>query len=130
MSEEAHPHPPAPSPTGQEKGSLLDTVAQLLIAVADPESIILFGSYARGDYTKDSDLDLLVILPTVEDRVEEMARLRMALWDVPMAIDVVVFSRDEVEERQHLRGTMLFHAVREGQVLYDAIIFAREPGEC
>ncbi|HEY8687407.1 MAG TPA: nucleotidyltransferase domain-containing protein [Chloroflexota bacterium] len=99
---------------------MLDAVARLLVAAANPESVILFGSYARGDYTKDSDLDLLVILPTVEDRIEEMARLRMALWDVPMAIDVVVFSRDEVEERQNLRGTMLFHAVREGQVLYDA----------
>lgn len=57
---------------------MLDAVARLLVAAANPESVILFGSYARGDYTKDSDLDLLVILPTVEDRIEEMARLRMA----------------------------------------------------
>ncbi len=121
MSEGGTPSSPGLFSRGAGEGeSVLDAVARLLVAAANPESVILFGSYARGDYTKDSDLDLLVILPTVEDRIEEMARLRMALWDVPMAIDVVVFSRDEVEERQNLRGTMLFHAVREGQVLYDA----------
>jgi predicted nucleotidyltransferase len=103
-----------------EIAETIETAARLLVEAAHPEKIILFGSYARGDFTKDSDLDLLVILPAVADRMEEMARLRMVLRDVPMAIDVVVYSRDEVEERQHLRGTMLYHALHEGKLLHDA----------
>ena len=40
---------------------------------------MLFGSYARGDAREDSDLDLLVIEPRVDDRAKEMVRLRRVL---------------------------------------------------
>lgn len=99
---------------------LINSATRLLVEEAQPERIILFGSYARGDFTRDSDLDLLVIVPVVEDGIEEMARLCLVLREVPMALDVVVYSRDEVKERRHLRGTMLYHALHEGRVLYDA----------
>jgi predicted nucleotidyltransferase len=99
---------------------LLSEATRLLVEAAHPEEIIVFGSYARGDFDGGSDLDLLVILPAVVDRIGEMARLRLALRDIPMAMDVIVYSRDELEERGHLRGTMLYHALREGRVLYDA----------
>jgi hypothetical protein len=49
-----------------------------------------------------------------------MVRLRLVLRDIPMAIDVIVHPRDEMEEWRHLRGTMLYHALREGRVLHDA----------
>jgi predicted nucleotidyltransferase len=100
--------------------SLLDDVRRRLVEAAHPDKIILFGSYARGDFHEQSDLDLLVILPAVQSRFDEMIRLRSVLRDIPMAIDVVVYSVDRVNERQHLRGTMLYHALREGRVLYDA----------
>jgi hypothetical protein len=48
------------------------------------------------------------------------ARLRRILKNIPMAIDVVMCSRDDVEERQDLHGTRLYHALRRGKVLYDA----------
>jgi predicted nucleotidyltransferase len=98
----------------------IETAARLLVEAAHPEKIILFGSYARGDFTKDSDLDLLVILPGSVNQAEEMVRLRMVLRDIPMPIDVIVYCRDEVERRRHLRGTMLYHALREGRVLHEA----------
>lgn len=98
----------------------IEGATRRLVDAAHPEKIILFGSYGRGDFDQRSDLDFLVILSTVEDRIEEMIRLRRVLKDIPMAIDVVVYSRADVEERQHLRGTMLYHALREGKVLHDA----------
>jgi uncharacterized protein len=99
----------------------LGEVTRLLVEAAHPEKIILFGSYARGDFDEDSDLDLLIILPTVVDRFEEMIRLRLVLRDIPMPIDVIVYSRADVEERQHLRGTMLYHALREGRILHTSL---------
>lgn len=99
---------------------LLDEATRVLVEAAHPEKIIVFGSYARGDIDEGSDLDLLIILPIVVDRFEEMHRLRLVLRDIPMAIDVIVYSRADVEERQHLRGTMLYHALREGRILHDA----------
>lgn len=99
---------------------LISDATRPLIEASNPERIILFGSYSRGDFTKDSDLDLLVIVPRVVDRIQEMARLRLVLRNIPMAIDVVVYSCDEVEEREHLRGTMLYHALHQRRVLHDA----------
>lgn len=106
--------------TPAETTRMIERAAQLLIEAAHPEKIILFGSYARGDFDQGSDLDLLIILSSVENRADEMVRLRRVLEGIPMAIDIVVYSAREVEERRHLRGTMLFHALQEGKVLYDA----------
>src|SRR5436305_8689177 len=45
---------------------LIEEATHRLVEAAHPEKIILFGSYARGDFDKRSDLDLLIILPEVE----------------------------------------------------------------
>ncbi len=113
----SHPTHESPNSTMEE---LISEATRLLVEAANPEKIILFGSYARGDFTKDSDLDLLVIVPRLVDRIEGMARLRLILRNIPMALDVVVYTRDEVEEREHLRGTMLYHALHQGTILHDA----------
>lgn len=110
--------PQQPVPTMVSE--MVDLAAKLLIEAAHPDKIILFGSHARGDFDRDSDLDFLVILPSVESKIDEMARLRLVLGDIPKPIDIVVYSRAELDARRHLRGTMLFHALREGVVLYDA----------
>ena len=78
------------------------------------------GSYACGDFDDSSDLNLLMIVPTIVDRIKEKARLRLVLRDIPMSIDVIVYSRADVEARQYLRGTMLYHALHESRVLHDA----------
>ena len=40
---------------------ILDQIVAQIVDVAQPEKIILFGSYARGDANEDSDFDLLII---------------------------------------------------------------------
>jgi predicted nucleotidyltransferase len=91
-----------------------------LVEAAQPATVILFGSFARGDYSHESDLDFLVVLPGVPDHYGEMVRLRRVLARIPMPIDVLVYSVEEVQQRGHLRGTTLYHALREGKVLYAA----------
>jgi len=53
---------------GDEIPDVLDEVVQRIVAVADPEKIILFGSAARGELGPDSDLDLLVVKSEVHRR--------------------------------------------------------------
>ncbi len=52
--------------------------------------MILFGSAARGELTRDSDLDFLVIEPEVENPALESVRLRRVLGDLVLAADVIV----------------------------------------
>ena len=88
--------------------------------VAQPSKIILFGSYARGEATEDSDLDLMVILPGNPDKIAEMIRLRQAIGAVGTGIDLLVFSEEEAQRRGQVPGTVVYWANKEGRVLYEA----------
>jgi predicted nucleotidyltransferase len=98
--------------------SVIDTAVRTLAAAASPERIILFGSHARGDAGEDSDLDLLVIERDVADRASEMVRLRRLLRPLRIPVDVLVFSRGEVERWGDQPGSALYWALREGRVVY------------
>src|SRR5438105_3613756 len=71
---------------------------KVLLAQAPPGScVILFGSYARGDAHAESDLDFLVVEPTLESRRAEMVRLRSLLRPLGVPADVLVVSRRTFE---------------------------------
>jgi predicted nucleotidyltransferase len=84
-----------------------------------PVRVILFGSLARGEATRDSDVDLLVVLPTVDDKHEVAIDIRRALADIPVPKDIVVTTPEEIARRGHLVGAILRPALREGRVLYE-----------
>jgi predicted nucleotidyltransferase len=96
----------------------LEQLVNLLVQESGPLKIILFGSFARGEQTSNSDIDVLVVLKTLSNRLHEMVRLRRALAPIRMPIDVLVYSEDEVRERGTWPGTALNEALRDGLVLY------------
>lgn len=91
-----------------------------LFDAASPRKIILFGSHARGDQNEESDLDFLVILAHVTDRRTQMVRLQACLSGLGVPADVLVFSELQVEKWGDVPGTILYPALREGILLYDA----------
>ncbi len=97
---------------------LLDEITRRIRAVSDPEQIILFGSYARGDFTPYSDLDLLVIKEQVDSTHAEAARIYKALADLALPVDVVVMRKAYLQRYGDLVGTVARPALREGKVLY------------
>ena len=97
---------------------LATAVATLAKAAPDAEQILLFGSHARGQADAGSDLDFLVIEPSVENRAKEMVRLRRALRPLRVPVDVLVYSRAEVDSWGQQPGTALYWALREGRVVH------------
>lgn len=96
----------------------LQAAIQTLAADGAARRILLFGSYARGDATEDSDLDLLVIEDEVPDRAQEMVRLRRLLRPLRVPADVLVYSADEVTRWGQQPGSALYWALREGKVVH------------
>lgn len=96
-------------------------VVRRIVAVADPDRIILFGSRARGDHRPDSDVDLLVVQESDEPRYARSGKLYTALARLPREVDVdiVVFTPREIWEWSGVRQAFETTAVREGVVLYE-----------
>ena len=98
----------------------IQQAVERLVAAANPSKVILFGSYARGDATENSDLDLMVIEPEVANKFDEMVRLRNVMGDMSVGVDLLVYSDREASSRSQVAGTVLYWAFKEGRVLYDA----------
>jgi len=97
---------------------LLTEITRRIVAVSDPQQIILFGSQARGDAGPDSDLDLLVIKDEVASPRAEAARIYRALAGLSTPVDIVVARSDYVRRHRDIIGTVARPALREGRVLY------------
>ncbi|HUV66971.1 MAG TPA: nucleotidyltransferase domain-containing protein [Sedimentisphaerales bacterium] len=85
----------------------------------DAERVILFGSYARGAVTRDSDVDLLVIGPFEGRSVDRSVQIRMKLRP-GFALDLVVRTPEKVRERLAMGDDFMQDILDEGKVLYEA----------
>ena len=100
--------------------ALIAEAGRRLAEAAPDATVILFGSRARGEGRPDSDLDLLVIEPDLKSRRTEFVRLREALGDIGVPVDLVVLSADYADQRARIRGTMVHEAMQRGRVLVGA----------
>jgi predicted nucleotidyltransferase len=85
-----------------------------------PQKIILFGSYAYGKPTEDSDVDLLVVMNRTRHRGERMSvRIRLALQrDFPM--DLLVRTPAEISKRLRWGDCFMQEIIEKGKVMYEA----------
>jgi predicted nucleotidyltransferase len=84
-----------------------------------PDKIILFGSRARGQGRPDSDADLLIVMRVDGSKRQQAVQIDLALEGIPIPIDLIVVTPQEVEKYRDALGTIIREAVREGKVLYE-----------
>ena len=106
--------PPEPDP-------VLAEIVRRLTDAYEPERIYLFGSAARGDVGRNSDYDVLAVVP--DDASPERVRSRRAyeaLWGVGAAVDVVVWRQGAFEARAAAPTSLPAMVLREGVLLHAA----------
>ena len=84
-----------------------------------PERIILFGSYAWGNPTPDSDVDLLVVLPFQGKSWKMASEIRKRIRP-SFPLDLMVRSAEQIQQRLMIVDAFFQDITREGKVLYEA----------
>lgn len=97
----------------------LDQIIQRVVAVAQPEKIILFGSAAQGEMGPHSDVDLLVVKSQAH-RLELTGRIYRNLHGVGEAVDVVVVTPEDIERYRESHALVIAPALKEGKLVYAA----------
>lgn len=98
----------------------IDAMAERIAKEFHPDKIILFGSWARGEQTADSDVDLLVVVREAPDRRALRIAMRRAVNGMGLPKDILVLTSEEFEVKRRIPGTIAYPAEREGRVLYAA----------
>lgn len=84
---------------------LIEELKQISLSIksrhSEVEDILLFGSFARGDYTPDSDIDLLLII-THSDQpfLERPCRFLSYFEGIPFDVNLLIYTRDELINMQ------------------------------
>lgn len=100
------------------KKHIKDLCEQIVRAV-QPQKIILFGSYAYGQPHKDSDIDLLVVLPFEGHPAYQATKIRLQIKP-PMAVDLLMRTPEFVAQRIEMGDFFMQEVVAQGKVLYEA----------
>ncbi|WP_375418891.1 nucleotidyltransferase domain-containing protein [uncultured Hymenobacter sp.] len=100
----------------------IQAVVARIVEGYQPDRIILFGSYAYGTPTEDSDLDLLVIKQNAEPRrIERLLTVRHLLWGGEMPpMDILIRTPQELAQAVADIYTVEAEAVEKGRTLYAA----------
>ena len=100
------------------KNPIVKDVVSKIVATINPDKIILFGSYARGDASPDSDIDVLVIKSGVENMRQAAQQIYRALHGIRAPVDVIVETPEHLEKHQNVPGLIYKRALTEGVVVY------------
>jgi len=100
--------------------NLVREIVQRLLGVARPDRIILFGSAATGQMTRDSDIDLLVVASAPSNTLDERVRLHKALRGLGFPFDVFIIGTERFEETKNIFGGIAYPANKCGRVIYEA----------
>jgi predicted nucleotidyltransferase len=99
--------------------SLINTILKRLLENLDVVKVVLFGSYVSGKPTKDSDLDLLIIVNTKEKGIKRYAMVSELLEPRKIPMDIIVKTPEELKERARMFDPFIRNILKTGKVLYE-----------
>ncbi len=101
--------------------TILSEIVENLKSEYEPLKIILFGSYAYGNPTEDSDIDLLILKDTDNRKVDRFVLVKRIIYNPNREIPVspLVYTPGEIEERLRIGDDFIKEIVQKGVVLYE-----------
>jgi len=98
---------------------VIDEVKNRLVKAYDPIAIYLFGSYAWGTPTEDSDLDLLIIVEKSDEKsYRRPCPGQRALFGLCISKDIIVYTKDEFDRIANDITTLGYKIKHDGKLIY------------
>ena len=98
----------------------ISEIKEKIVKEIDPEKIILFGSYAWGNPTDESDIDLLVIKNSTERKIDRARMVRQSIADIQVPADILVYTPEELKKSiNENRNLFMEDIVRNGKTIYE-----------
>jgi len=99
---------------------LISDIVRRLNISYHPDKIILYGSYAHGNPTSDSDIDLLIIKDTDKRRVDRFVEVKQIIYQPgrTIVISPLVYTPKEIEERLKMGDDFVTNIMTKGKVIY------------
>jgi predicted nucleotidyltransferase len=108
---------------GEVTPAKVEAAVRRAVEVAQPDSIYLFGSYVRPkeDGSLPKDLDMLVVVDdSIASTHDESVRIRRALKDIPMPMDILVAKKSRFDALRDTPGYIFWEAVKHGRLVHHA----------
>lgn len=104
----------------KEIRKIINQITERLKSEYTPQKVILFGSYAYGNPSSDSDLDLFIIKQTNKERRERFVEVKKLVYDPKRKVvfSPLVYTPAEVEERLSMGDDFVAEILEKGEVLY------------
>ena len=98
----------------------IDKIVPLIVSLVSPDQIILFGSYARGDNTEKSDIDLLIIKKDLKNGREINNIIYKAFFEnkIPIPVDLISIDYNRYIELNNKIGYIYKTIKEQGKILY------------
>ena len=101
---------------------VIETVKNRLIKAYNPKELYLFGSYAWGNPDEKSDIDVLVVVSSSDEKpYKRPLKGIAALTGLRISKDILVYTRDEFEELANDVSTLCYKIKQEGVKIYEAV---------
>jgi predicted nucleotidyltransferase len=101
----------------------IDQIVKTIVSVADPDKIILFGSYAKGNYNENSDIDILILKKGLTNEREITSNLYMEFFNkkISIPIDIIATDYEKYNRLSDDIGYIYKTIKQEGKVIYEQL---------
>ena len=101
----------------------IDKIVSIIVSLIDPDQIVLFGSYARGENKKTSDIDLLVLKRNLQNTKTLTDSLYMSFFDnkIKIPVDLLVLDYDKYNSLKNEIGYIYKTISKEGKLIYGTV---------
>jgi predicted nucleotidyltransferase len=97
----------------------IEKIKEKIIQKYRPEKIIVFGSFVWGKWSKDSDVDFLIVKNTKKRKLDRIYQVYRILTGRRIPVDILVYTPEEIKKRLKLKDFFIEEVLQKGKTIYE-----------